>query len=182
MNYPEIQNNREIRLRAVEPEDVDFLLEMENNPGLWQVSNNLAPYSRYQIEQYVLNAPNDVRSNGQLRLIIEFTGNDDSTTSVGAVDLFDIDLVNRRAGIGITVISPFRRQGIASEALELLKQYSIEHLHLHQLYCSISSINHHSIKLFEKKGFTRCGTRKEWFFHGNKWSDEILYQSFLREE
>jgi hypothetical protein len=64
-------DEEKLRLRALEPGDVDFLLAMENDSSVWKVSNTLAPYSRFQIEQYVLNAPNDVFTNRQLRLMID---------------------------------------------------------------------------------------------------------------
>ena len=168
-----------IRLRAVEPGDVDLLYGWENDPEIWHVSNTLAPYSRFQIEQFVLNAQQDLYATGQLRLIIEADGESRQGIAAGAVDLFDIDPVNRRAGIGILITGEHRNQGIATEAVEAMIGYATDTLHLHQLYCNISEDNIQSIRLFEKIGFTRSGTRREWLISQSGWRDEYIYQLIL---
>ena len=39
--------NETIRLRALEPEDLELLYRWENNPELWSLGNTMSPYSRY---------------------------------------------------------------------------------------------------------------------------------------
>jgi diamine N-acetyltransferase len=168
-----------IRLRAVEPADIDLLYSWENDPEIWHVSNTLAPYSRFQIEQFILNAQQDLYATGQLRLIIETRGHDLNGEPAGAVDLFDIDAVNRRAGIGILITNEYRNRGIATEAVEAMIGYAADTLHLHQLYCNISEDNTQSIRLFEKLGFIKSGTRREWLITQNGWKDEYVYQLLL---
>ena len=48
--------NDRIYLRAVEPEDMDVMYEMENDPSMWDISNFTVPYSRYDSTSKVLNA------------------------------------------------------------------------------------------------------------------------------
>ena len=43
---------KNINLRALEPEDLDFLFSTENNESFWEVSNTQAPFSKY-ILQYL---------------------------------------------------------------------------------------------------------------------------------
>ena len=45
--------NDRIYLRAVEPEDMDVMYEMENDPSMWDISNFTVPYSRYVLRQYI---------------------------------------------------------------------------------------------------------------------------------
>lgn len=168
-----------IRLRAIEPTDVDLLYSWENDPEIWHVSNTLAPYSRFQIEQFVLNAQQDLYATGQLRLIIEVHGHDMKGVAAGAVDLFDIDPVNRRAGIGILITNEYRNRGIATEAVEAIIGYAADTLHLHQLFCNISEDNTQSIRVFEKLGFISSGIRREWLITQNGWKDEYIYQLLL---
>ena len=47
--------NDRIYLRAVEPEDMDIMYEMENDPSMWDISNFTVPYSRYVLRQYPLS-------------------------------------------------------------------------------------------------------------------------------
>ena len=46
--------NDRIYLRAVEPEDMDVMYEMENDPSMWDISNFTVPYSHSTSK--VLNA------------------------------------------------------------------------------------------------------------------------------
>ncbi|HCC29063.1 MAG TPA: GNAT family N-acetyltransferase, partial [Marinilabiliales bacterium] len=57
-------------LRALEPEDLDFLYACENNTQIWQVSHTLVPYSRYVLKQYLANAHLDIYTAKQLRLLM----------------------------------------------------------------------------------------------------------------
>ncbi len=163
-------------LRALEPGDVDVLFEMENNSSVWDVSSTLAPFSRFQVEQYVIGAQNDIYTNRQLRLMIDLTVPQAEVVSVGTVDLFDFDPVHQRAGVGILVREPYRSKGYGAEAMKLFIRYAFGVLHLHQLYCNISPGNQASIKLFENLGFTRCGAKKDWMFDGKEWHDEWMFQ------
>ena len=43
--------NDRVYLRAVEPEDMDIMYEMENDPSMWDISNFTVPYSRYVLRQ-----------------------------------------------------------------------------------------------------------------------------------
>ncbi|RYD89791.1 MAG: GNAT family N-acetyltransferase, partial [Sphingobacteriales bacterium] len=40
-------------LRALEPDDLDFIYRLENDEDIWQVSNTQTPYSRFLIRQYL---------------------------------------------------------------------------------------------------------------------------------
>ncbi|MFH1936131.1 MAG: GNAT family protein [Bacteroidota bacterium] len=168
-----------LALRAVEPVDVDLLLKWENDTSVWKVSNTVTPYSRFELEEYVLNAKRDIFSARQLRLMIDRIDGVDPPVTIGTIDLYDFDPVHLRAGVGIMIAEEFREQGHAKEALKMLIRYAVESLLLHQLFCHISSDNHISIKVFEKLGFIRCGEKKEWLNSGEGWLDEYIYQLIL---
>ena len=61
----------QIRLRAIEPEDLDLLYAIENDPALWSVAASSAYYSRFMLKQYIAAASNDIYADSQLRLIAE---------------------------------------------------------------------------------------------------------------
>jgi diamine N-acetyltransferase len=168
-----IQGKR-IFLRAPEPDDVDLLYKWENNTALWRVSNTIAPFSRFAIEQYVLNAGNDIFATRQLRLMICLA--DQTALPIGAIDLFDFDPHNSRAGVGIVIIDEFRNLGYASEALGVLIDYCFQLLGIHQLYCNISADNATSIRLFEEAGFINTGLKKSWIREVSTWKDELFFQ------
>ena len=42
-----------IYLRALEPEDLEFVYAIENTTEFWNLSDTQAPYSRFLIKQYL---------------------------------------------------------------------------------------------------------------------------------
>lgn len=165
---------KNISLRVPEPTDIDFIYTWENDTTVWHVSNTTTPYSRYDIEQYVLNSHHDIYAAKQLRLMIIL--HDKPLEPIGAIDLFDFDPAHHRAGVGILLTSQERGKGYASEALALLCSYCFNTLNLHQLYCHISSENEVSIKLFTMAGFEITGTCKDWTLSGKNWHDACFMQ------
>ncbi|WP_283637453.1 GNAT family N-acetyltransferase [Aquaticitalea lipolytica] len=162
-----------IYLRALEPEDLEFIHEIENNEDIWEISNTQTPYSKYLIKQYLENAHKDIFEVKQLRLVISSYTNE----ALGMIDLFDFDFKNSRAGIGVLVKDSInRKKGFGKEALQLLINYSFKHLNLHQLYCNISEDNQASIKLFTSQGFNEIGLKKDWNFTNDNFKNEYLFQ------
>lgn len=162
-----------VYLRALEPEDLDFVHAVENDEEIWEMSATQSPYSKFLIKKYLENAHKDIYEVKQLRLVI--CTYDDQT--LGLIDVFDFDPAHNRAGVGIVIENKNNRgKGYGSEALDLLISYCKTHLHLHQLYVNIGEDNLSSIKLFENKGFRKVGIKKDWNFVGNEYKDELLYQ------
>jgi diamine N-acetyltransferase len=163
-----------IYLRALEPEDLEFVYAIENNELVWEVSNTETPYSRFLIRQYLENAHQDIYEAKQLRLAICLNN---SQEAIGLIDLFDFDPKNNRAGVGILINdAQNRNKGIGSESLALIVDYSFEQLQLHQLYANIGTDNEISIQLFTKFGFQKIGIKKDWIKVNNRYKDELLFQ------
>ncbi|CAH8294968.1 diamine N-acetyltransferase [Mariniflexile fucanivorans] len=162
-----------IYLRALEPEDLEFIHAIENDESVWEISNTITPYSKFLIKQYLEHSHKDIFEVKQLRLVISSY----DEVALGMIDLFDFDFRNSRAGVGILVKQlEDRAKGIGSEALKLLVNYSFTHLCLHQLYCNISEENDVSIKLFTKQGFQQIGLKKDWNLVNGSYKNEYIYQ------
>jgi len=163
-----------IYIRALEPNDLEFIYAIENNEQIWEVSNTQTPYSRFLVRQYLENAHQDIYEAKQLRLAI---CQDRDFPALGLIDLFDFDPKNNRAGVGIVIQSiENRKQNIGSEALGLLIKYAFFHLNLHQLYANIGIENKASIALFTKFGFKKIGIKKDWNLINGSYKDEVLFQ------
>ncbi|WP_109298954.1 GNAT family N-acetyltransferase [Aquimarina sp. AU474] len=164
---------KNIYLRALEPEDIDFIYTIENDERIWEMSSTQTPYSRFLIMQYLENAHQDIYEIKQLRLVI--CAKDDAL--LGLIDLFDFNPTHNRAGVGVIIAEDENRgKGYGAEALELIIKYGKTHLRLHQLYANISEHNTASIKLFENQGFNKIGVKKEWNLINGSYTDEFLYQ------
>jgi diamine N-acetyltransferase len=163
-----------IYIRALEPNDLEFIYAIENEQTIWEVSNTQTPYSRFLVKQYLENAHQDIYEAKQLRLAI---CQDRDFPALGLIDLFDFDPKNNRAGVGIVINSnDNRNQNIGSEALVLLIQYAFYHLNLHQLYANIGTENEASKALFTKFGFKCIGIKKDWNLVNGTYKDEAVFQ------
>ena len=164
-----------VHLRAIEPEDLDMLYTIENDTSMWNVGTTSVPYSRYTLYEYIANSKNDIYTDRQVRMMIE----NDAHEVVGIVDLTNFEPKHMRSEIGIVIINKFRKQGLAQATISKIKEYSLNVLHLHQLYAYVDKDNSRSIRLFEKCGFKRSAELKDWLSYGKTYHNALLMQLFL---
>lgn len=163
----------EIRLRAVEPSDTDWIYLLENEPSARAVSAELAPLSRQQIWEYASNYDANPLKDGHLRMIIDFAG--EKGARAGIVDLYDIDVRNARAMVGIVISPSYRRQGIAREALRRISDYCSATLSISRIFAEVAEDNATSIALFEASGFLRVGSTAGWYRRGDRYVSRICF-------
>ena len=137
-----------LRLRKLEPTDLPFLYQWENDASVWADGANHNPLSQQDLRNYIESTTGDIYRDGQLRLIIE----DEAT--LGCIDLFDFDPRNRRAAIGMYIAPEHRGKGVGKEALRLLEQYAFGHLNLRVLYAVIATKNIACTTLYRNTGYT----------------------------
>ncbi len=112
---------KEIRLRALEPEDLELLYSWENNVSYWILSSTVVPFSKYTLKRYLENSHKDIYETGQLRLMIDHIADN---ATIGTIDIFDFDPFHKRAGVGILIANEdYRRKGFATMALKCLIDY-----------------------------------------------------------
>jgi len=162
-----------VYLRALEPEDLDFVHDVENTEEFWEISATRVPYSRYLIKKYIQNSHRDIYEVKQLRLMIC----DLEMNRLGMIDIFDFEPRDRRAALGILIADKEdRNKGYGAEVLSLISNYCFSHLGLHQVYANVTADNQASIKLFENSNFEKVGVKKDWVLIQGKFKDEILFQ------
>jgi len=173
-----ILEERDIKLRAIEPSDADLIYRWENDSSVWHAGNTIEPFSRHIINQYVQTAHLDLFQTKQLRLMIDLkSGMGESAETIGSIDLFEIDSYHQKAGIGILIHQEKNRnKGYAGQALDVMIKYAFGVLLLHQLYCNIDEDNEASLNLFRKKGFQVTGNKKDWIRTKNGWKNELFLQ------
>lgn len=168
-------NSKIVKIRAMEPEDLDLLYNIENDSVLWNVGATNVPYSRYTLHDYIANASNDIYTDKQVRFMID---NEQSQT-VGIIDIVNFSPKHQRAELGIVIKPEFRGQGYGKAALKEVMQYSQKILHLHQLYVITDAENKASIQLFKDHGFKSGGSLEQWLYDGEKFHEALLLQIFL---
>jgi diamine N-acetyltransferase len=172
-------HHKDIKLRALEPEDLELLYEWENNDEYWIISNTISPFSRYTLKLYIENSHKTLYETGQLRLMIDLVP---EKITIGTIDIFDFDSYHKRAGIGILIADEkYRHKGYATMALQSLIDYCFNTLQLHQLFCNIIENNTESLELFKKIGFKEIGVKKDWLKTIDGYLDERMFQLLDKE-
>lgn len=164
-----------VKLRAMEPEDLDLLYQIENDSSIWHVGTNNVPYSRYVLHDYIAHASGDIYTDKEVRMMID----NEQGETVGIVDLVNFSPQHQRAEIGIVIKDGCRNLGYANAAIRKIMSYAHDVVHLHQLYAIVEATNEISLNLFDSLGFSRSICLKEWTFNGNTYVDAIVIQKFL---
>ncbi len=151
--------NERVRLRAVEPEDLDLMYLIENDALLWAYGSTTVPYSRYSLKQFIAESRYDIFQDGQLRLVVESAADGEA---MGFIDLQGLDARHRRAEVGIVLLPGYQGKGFATDALNLLCTYATQHLGLRQLTAVVSKCNKPASSLFRRCGFTFVAVLPHW--------------------
>lgn len=165
-------------LRAMEPEDLDLLYQIENDTKLWNIGLTNVPYSRYVLHDYIATSSGDIYTDKQVRLIIE---NEEHQT-IGLVDIMNFNPQNRRAEMGIVVQEAFKQKGYGKDAIQKVMRYAKEILHLHQLYVVVNFSQKRTIGLFLRMGFKETCQLTDWLYDGELYHDATLLQCCLSFE
>jgi len=169
-----------IKLRKIEPTDLPFLYQWENDASAWSDGSNHNPLSQQDLRDYIASTSGDIYRDGQLRLIVESVSIQHSAVSIqhsetlGCIDLFDFDPRNRRAAIGMYIAPECRGRGVGREAVRLLEEYAFGHLNLRLIYAVIAISNHACSTIFRDAGFTATQAIPEWTL---KDSAQIWYKN-----
>ena len=175
-----------MKLRKIEPSNLPFLYQWENDASVWADGSNHNPLSQQDLRDYIESTTGDIYKDGQLRLVIESVSPKDglsaersvsetvcqqSGLTLGCIDLFDFDPRNRRAGLGMYIAPEYRGKGVGKEALRLLEEYAFGFLHLRVLYAIISTKNIACTALYRNAGYTPSSPLPAWTLE----SDAVIW-------
>lgn len=164
-----------VRLRAMEPEDLDALYRIENDRDVWDVGENNVPYSRYILHDYIANASADIYADKQVRMVVE----NEEGQLVGVADVVNFCPSHARAEVSIVICREHRKKGYARAAIRQIMEYALRTLHLHQLYAVVREDNMPSLNLFSSLGFKSKMVLEDWLFDGKDYHNAVVMQFFL---
>lgn len=156
-----------ITLRKLEPSDLPFLYQWENDASSWPDGSIHNPLSQQDLRDYIASTTGDIYADRQLRLIIEEDG-----ATVGCIDLFDFDVRNRKAALGMYVAPDARGRGVGRQALQRMEEYAFGQLQLRLLYAIIATDNAPCSRLYRQAGYTPSSPLNAWTLE----SDAIVWQ------
>lgn len=93
---------------------------------------------------------------------------------VGWIDIFNIDLCNAKAQVGIAIPDD-RGRGLSYRAGKKAIDFAFRELGLHRLEARIAASNHLPRRLCAMLGFAMEGCEKEACFKGDHWEDVCVY-------
>lgn len=169
-------------LTALEPEDLELLFTIENDQSQWCVSNANVPYSRYALQDYIINQSNDIYVDKQVRLVVRVEDGDASLSggrAIGLADLFNFSPEHLRAEVGLAITPCEKGKGYGEKAMRLLTDYAEKVLHLHNVYAVVPVDNAPSISMLRACGFTDESLLKHWLRGGDGWKDALFMQKLL---
>lgn len=168
----------EIKLRALEPEDLELIYRIENHPDFVRWSAASAPYSRYIIRQYLETTTNNLFSDQQVRLVIEQQNADGEVISIGFADLTNYSPQHQRAEISLAILPEYQGNHAAEPAVRLLEEYA-RRLRLHQLYAIIAHTNAPALRLFQRLGYEETARLPQWIYDGNSYVEAHVFSQLL---
>jgi diamine N-acetyltransferase len=169
---------KQVRLRAIEREDVPAFLRWFNDPEVRQYLLLYKPMSKAEEERWV-EARQEARDEfifGIEALIGE------EWVLIGNVGLVKIDWKNRAAALGIVLGEKEHwGQGYGTEATRLMLRFAFHELNLHRVELDVFDFNERAMRCYKKVGFRREGTKRAALFHDGRYHD-VHVMGILREE
>ena len=168
-----------MRIRPIEPEDLEFLYTIENDPKLWDTTDSEAPFSHFALKQYLASL-RPMQETNELRMVIEIQ-TEAHHHPVGLVELTNINYYHARAEVGIALLQKYRGQGLGTKALLLIEQLMSKRLRLHQLYALVAESNTASAHLFDRAGYVPSTRLTDWKYQENDYEDVVVYQKVFKK-
>ena len=160
-----------VRLCAIEPEDWEALLALEEDTDLVRRSSLVRlPASRAAAQAWA-DELSRRPSGDEVTLAIKTLGG----TLVGIVDIGLADQRNRVFSYGVSIGREHRRNGFATEAVVLLLRYYFAELGYEKAEGTVFSFNRPSIQFHTSLGFQREGVRRRSVFSHGQYFDRILF-------
>ncbi len=106
----------------------------------------------------------------------------DTLRAVGIASLRQIDDRNRSAMFAISIGEPDARgKGHGTETTSLMLDYAFTALGLHSVWLSVYEYNLAGRRAYEKDGFKECGRRRQAWWMGGRYWDEIYMDCLATE-
>jgi RimJ/RimL family protein N-acetyltransferase len=169
-----------LRLRAIEREDIPRFVRWLNDPEVVYYMLNFAPLSKANEERWFERQVAMSPIEGQIFAIEVKEGND--WMHIGNTGLHQIDMVTREAEFGIFIGEKgYWNQGYGRQAAHLTVKYGFESLNLNRIFLHVVAENLRAVKAYAASGFVKEGQLRQALFKNGKYND-IIVMSVLHSE
>jgi RimJ/RimL family protein N-acetyltransferase len=155
-----------VSIRPAGAADVDFLVELYNDPDVRPFLATGGSYDRKGVAAKVAREP---EAGGVM--VVEVDGR-----AAGAMAW---ELQNARSGTvhvsGLAVHPGFRGRRLADAAARLFQRLLIHERGFHRIELEVYGFNERAQRHAERSGFVREGVRRQAYRRGEGWVDSVLY-------
>ena len=163
-----------VDLRTIEAEDLSFIQEARNHPGVWRGTGQPNPMNGEQQRNFFDEV---ISSEDWVNLLVTA----DPETPVGTVAFTRIDRDDRWGEIAYWIAPAHQQEGYGTEAVALLVDYGFRDLGFHRIMARMIESNDPSRRLVESLGFTHEGTFREHTFRDGSFQHLLCY-GMLKDE
>jgi RimJ/RimL family protein N-acetyltransferase len=166
-----------VRLRPWEEADIRTMMEIRNDVALQsQLLARVRGSAEVQVRQWLQD-----RSSAADGLFF-IVADRESNAARGFIQLSGMDLIDRRAELGICLVQQWNGRGIGTQCLQLVISHLRENWGLRKLSLRVRADNAGAIACYRKVGFEECGRLREHVCLGGVWHDLVLMDLFLHRE
>lgn len=160
----------EIRLRALERDDLKFVHDINNNRRVMSYWFE-EPYESFvELEDLYIK---HIHDQSERRFIAET----DTGERIGLVELVEITYIHRRAEFQIVIAPAYQGRGYGSIVTRQATDYAFRVLNLHKLYLVVATDNARAIDIYKRCGFQEEGHLRQEFFTDGVYKDALrMYQ------
>jgi RimJ/RimL family protein N-acetyltransferase len=169
----------DLRLRAIEREDVLLFHEWVNDPDVTRGLTLYLPLSTHDEEKWFDRQQE--RDPHERPLAIEVRLGE-GWKLAGNCGVFDIDWVSSSAELGIMIgDKSVWNQGIGTQVMGLLLRHCFETLNLNRVFLRVYGRNAGARRCYQKAGFVDEGCLRQAVFKLGEY-DDVYFMSVLRSE
>lgn len=175
--FPILTTER-LTLRQLQLSDANDVLVFRGDREVQKYNGSLL-YDVTEVQAFIKELQAEYANQEGIHWGVTLTNCD---TVIGLFSLYHWSKHHRRAETGYDLVHTYWGQGIASKVLRTIIPFGFNRMNLHRIYATTIADNHESIRLLERLGFQREGTRRQssWEDDG-AFHDSALY-GLLRHE
>jgi len=165
---------RDIIMRQIEKEDLEFVKEIRNHYSTWKYLTTIGMFSSEKQNRWysaISESP-----NVEYYIVTSKIGE-----KIGYIRFDEIDWINRSVRIGADIHMQYRNKGYGKKVYDLVLKFCFNFLNFNRIWLLVIENNEVALNLYRKKGFKEEGRMRKAIYRDKKYYDYIM-MSILKEE